>query len=217
MALRTHPEEPSVGAWAAEPATAVVARLLAGRGAVGRPTIAAVDGRSAGGKSTLASRLVALVPGAAIVHTDDVAWWESFFGWDHLLASGILEPVRRGEAVSFRPPAWDTRGREGAIEVPVGVALVVVEGVGSSRRSLMPMLDAAVWVQSDVVEARRRGLERDAAKGEDPAFWDEWDAAEVPFLADDRPWERADLLVCGTPELTGIPFDPATDLLVARR
>jgi hypothetical protein len=193
----------------------VVHELLAGIDVAGRPAVVAVDGRSAGGKSTLADHLVALVPGAAAVHTDDVAWWESFFGWDHLLASGVLEPVRRGEAVAYRPPAWDSRGREGAIEVPARSPLVVVEGVGSSRRSLVPLLDAAVWVQSDVVEARRRGLERDAAKGEDPAFWDEWDAAEVPFLADDRPWERAHLVVCGTPQLTAVPHDPALDVLVA--
>jgi RimJ/RimL family protein N-acetyltransferase len=37
-------------------------------------------------------------------------------------------------------------------------------------------------------------------------------AEEVPFLADQRPWERADLVVCGTPRTA---FDPATELLVA--
>jgi hypothetical protein len=37
-------------------------------------------------------------------------------------------------------------------------------------------------------------------------------AEEVPFLAGQRPWERANLIVCSTPE---IPFDPITEIVVA--
>ena len=40
----------------------------------GRPLVVGVDGRSAGGKSTVSDRLAA-VTGAAVVHTDDVAWY----------------------------------------------------------------------------------------------------------------------------------------------
>lgn len=32
------------------------------------------------------------------------------------------------------------------------------------------------------------------------------------FLAEDRPWERADLIVSGTPEL---PHDPSSEVVVA--
>ena len=41
---------------------------------------------------------------------------------------------------------------------------------------------------------------------------DGWMAEEVPFNTDQRTWERADLIVCGTPE---IGFDPATEIVVA--
>lgn len=41
----------------------------------------------------------------------------------------------------------------------------------------------------------------------------EWMAEEEPFLADQKPWERADLIVAGTPQ---IPFDPLTELVVAQ-
>ncbi len=59
-------------------------------------------------------------------------------------------------------------------------------------------------MQSDRGEARRRGLERDASYGtrtpeEAAAFWEEWMAHEVPFLAAERPWSRAGLVVNGTP------------------
>jgi hypothetical protein len=116
----------------------------------------------------------------------------------------VLAPLARGEAVAFRPPAWDERGRPGAVAVPAGAEVVLVEGVGSSRLALRPWLDAAVWVQCDANRANRRGIERDITLGrtrdEAVAFWDEWMERELPFLAADRPWERAEVVVCGTPD-----------------
>lgn len=215
--ITTFPEEPEAAPWSPRRLHEVVAELLAVVGAPAeRPAVLAVDGRSGGGKSTFSNRLAALVPGSAVVHTDDVAWWESFFGWDHLMAGGILEPVRRGEPVAYRPPAWEARGREGAIEVATGTRLLVVEGDGSSRRSLAHLLDGAVWVQSDAAEARRRGIERDGGDWAAEEFWDEWDGEEIPFFAADRPWERADLVVCGTPHLAEPAYDAARDVLVGR-
>jgi len=104
---------------------------------VGRPRVVAVDGRGPSGKSTLAKRLSAAVPSSVVVSTDDRAWHHSFFGWTVLLAVGVLEPVRRGDAVSYRPPAWRERGRAGAIEVPVGRELLRATapvGTGLRRR-----------------------------------------------------------------------------------
>jgi hypothetical protein len=206
--VRLHAEEPAAGPWRVVPVAGVPALL-------GDPVVLGVDGRAGGGKSTFAERLTAVVPGAAVVHTDDIAWYESFFGWEHLLVEGVLEPFRRGLPVAYRPPAWEVRGRRGAIVVPAGCPLLVVEGVGVGRRSLGRYLDALVWVQSDVDLARRRGIARDIAKGEeDPAaFWEEWQAEEVPLLARERPWERATLVVAGTPVL---PHDETTEVVVAR-
>ena len=212
--MRLPPEEPEVGAWRAIDVQRLVRSLV---DSAGEPVVVAVDGRSAGGKTTLAQRLVATHPQAALVHTDDVAWNHSFFGWDDVLRRGVLEPVRRGEQVSFRPPAWDAHERSGAIEVPPRTQLLVVEGVGSSRQALADFVDASVWVQSDVAEARRRGIARDIELGRTPdaavEFWDRWDGEEVAFLAADRPWERADVVACGTPELAGVSV-AATEVLV---
>ncbi len=220
--MRVAEDEPELGPWAAEPVEAVAARLLdtarirrtvSGRGG---PFVVAVDGRSAGGKSTAAGRLADATPGAVVVHTDDIAWHHGFFDWDGLLVEGVLTPAVRGEAVSFRPPAWVERGRDGALEVPAGTSAIFVEGVGSSRLSLTPWLDASVWVQSDVDEAYRRGIERDIVLGrnraEAVAFWDEWMVVEEPFLAADRPWERADVVICSTPE----PPVPDSVVVVSR-
>ena len=48
-----------------------------------------------------------------------------------------------------------------AIEVAAGLDLVIVEGVGASRTEVMPWIDCALWVQSDLEEAERRGIARD--------------------------------------------------------
>jgi hypothetical protein len=122
---------------------------------------------------------------------------------------GVLEPARRGERVAYRPPAWVERGRSGAIEVSAGCRAVVIEGVGAGRRELADLVDALVWMQSDAVDARTRGITRD---GGDIAFWDEWEAEEVPFLHRHRPWERADVIVAGSPVVV---HDPEHEVVVA--
>lgn len=206
--MRLHPGEPVAGPWRVTP-LASLPHLLGG------PRVLGVDGRSGSGKSTLAERLAAEMTGATVVHTDDIAWYESYFGWEQLLVDGVLDACRRGEAVSFRPPAWDERGREGAIVVPAACPFLLVEGVGVGRRSLAHRLDALIWVQADMHTARQRCILRDAAVHEarDPvAFWDEWQAEEVPLLSRERSWERAGLVVSGTPTL---PHDPVTEVVVA--
>jgi len=202
---RLYAGEPAAGPWRAIPAGDVLALL-------GRPRVLAVDGRSGGGKTTVSRRLAAAVPGATVLHTDDVAWYHAFFDWAGLMRDGILAPLRAGADVAYRPPAWDERGRDGAITAAAASPLVIVEGVGIGRRELAPYFDALLWVQTDADEARRRGLARD---GSDAAgFWAEWQAAEDPFQAEQRPWERAGLIVSGAP---AIPHDPRCELVVAPR
>jgi hypothetical protein len=209
MSLVLPEGEPQAGPWRAANIAEVVGAILDAAGPRReRPRVVAIDGRSAGGKSTLTDRLraasTAMGLAAAVVHTDDVAWYESFFGWAPLMIDGVLAPLHAGHGVRFQPPAWAERGREGAIEVPAPVGLVLVEGVGASRRELSPFLDASIWVQSDLVEAERRVAREAAALGvngdedETREFWDLWMGEELPFLARDRPWERAALVVAGT-------------------
>jgi uridine kinase len=177
-----------------------------------RPRIVAVDGRTASGKTTLARRLAGVVASSALVHTDDIAWWHSAFDWSALMADGVLAPVRRGEAVTFRPPAWDARGRAGAVTVARGTSLLIVEGVGAGRRELAHLIDAVVWVQSDRVVRDRREAARIAAGETDAEVSESWMSEEVPFIADQRPWERTIVVVSGTPSLA---HDADTEVVVA--
>ena len=125
MIIEPGPGEPPAGPWQVVELTDLAAGILAGSS---QPYVVAVDGRSGGGKSTFATRLAGAVPHSTIIHIDDVAWHAPMFGWTDLLTEGVLGPVRRGDAVSYRPPAWDIHDRPGAIDVPAGLDLVLVEG-----------------------------------------------------------------------------------------
>jgi hypothetical protein len=217
MALQLAPEEPEAGPWRAELLSTLVemvTRREPGHAATGRPVVLAVDGRSNAGKTTLAARICRAVPGSAVVHTDDIAWRHSRFGWADLLIEGILEPVHQGRAVSYRPPRWAEHGRDGSIEVAAGCPLLVIEGDGAGRREAAHLLDVLIWVQSDEREAERRVHARIGKPNEAPTLGHhrEWMAEEKPFNTAQRTWERADVIVCGTPQ---IPCDPVTEIVLA--
>jgi ABC-type dipeptide/oligopeptide/nickel transport system ATPase component len=198
--MHLHPEEPEAGSWELLDNVELAVRVRALLPEENHALVL-VDGRSGSGKSTFAERLARLLDGA-VVHSDDIAWHHDPIHWEDVLVDGVIAPWRRGEAVYFRPPGWIVQGRPGAVEVPPRPVLVV-EGVGAGRSGLAARAELVVWVQSDRDEARRRGLQRDVEFGrtakEAEAFWDEWMRAEEPFLAEDRPWSRASLVVNGTP------------------
>jgi hypothetical protein len=152
------------------------------------------------------------MPGAEIVHTDDIAWAHSRFGWDDLMVQGVLDPLHRGQAVHYQPPTWPSHGRAGQIDVSANASLVIVEGVGAARRELIDLQDAAVWVQSDFREAERRATLRNCGDTAAMEQTREWMTEEIPFLAADRPWERATIIVAGTPDIT---HDPIGEVVVA--
>ena len=204
--MRLPAGEPAAGPWRAVPLPALLDLVLAAAGSpAGRPRVVAVDGRGASGKSTLADRLQQHAPASAVVHTDDIAWHEPLFGWGHLLADAVLRPLHAGRALDWQPPQWQARGRDGSVVVPAALDLVLVEGTGASHAEHADLVDATVWVQADVELARERGLARDVAEGvngdraQATAFWDEWMAAELPFLERQQPWRRASVVVHGTP------------------
>jgi hypothetical protein len=174
--------------------------------------VLAVDGRSAGGKTSFARRLAAAIDGACVVHTDDIAWNHGVLNWDGLLRDGVLRPFRAGRAVSYRPPQYDIRGRSGAIEVPAACSLLIVEGVGSGRRDLAGDYDAVVWVETGLKLTETRDEVRLAAGETTPADYASWMAEENPFQQTQRTWEHADLVIAGYP---AVPYDPASEVLVA--
>lgn len=210
------PGEPAAGPWRVEPIAVVTDTFAAAHMGVedgpDRPFVVAVDGRSGSGTTALAETLSAHVPHSVVVHTEDFAWHHAFFGWADVMREGVLEPLHRGEAVRYRPLARDERGGDGSVVVPEDCPAVFIEGVGAARSELMPWIDAVVWVQPDPSNARHSRAGKD---GGDQARADAhpWTAEEERFLADQRPWDRADLIIAGSP--APLPHDSATEVVVA--
>jgi hypothetical protein len=195
--VRSHDEEPRFGPGESVPISDVVEELRRTRRPEIGPFLLAIDGRSSNGKSMLARRLIDVVDHAFVVRTDDIAWRHSRFGWDDLLLTGIIRPLRLAEVVRYRPPAWSEHGRVGAITVPADAELVVIEGVGAGRASLRSNVDAVVWVQCDLDLAEQRNRGRIDAGEIDQAGYEAWMAEEVPFQAGQRTWDHADVVVSG--------------------
>ena len=203
--------EPWFGPWTVRRIDDLLHEILGAPGPRSAPLLLAVDGRSGGGKTTVTGQIVGRVPGAAVVHTDDIAWYHAMFDWSALMIDGVLAPLRRGEAVAYRPaalgrprparrghrarrmPAGRRRGRGDRAPRPGRVLRRAGLGADRPRGGLAP----------------RPGPRRRLAAQE--AFWHEWEAEERPFLAAERPWERADVVVDGAPEL---PHDPASEMVV---
>ena len=205
--------EPLAGPWRVEPLTELL-RLIGAVPSVpnGRPRIVAIDGRGASGKTTLAARLQGLVAGSQVVHTDDIAWAHSRFGWADLMIGGVLEPLHHGLSVHYQPPAWASNDRTGHVDVSVDAPLLIIEGVGASRSEVTSLIDASIWVQSDLADAERRGILRDGGDADAARRWHAWKTEEDPFLAADRPWSRAAVIVGGSDQ---IAHDPATEVALA--
>ncbi|MFC7535199.1 uridine kinase [Actinoplanes sp. GCM10030250] len=211
--MRLHPGEVEAVGWRVTTVPEVVRQLLSAA-VTGRPRVIAIDGRGGAGKTTLAERLRAAVPGSAVVHTDDVAWNHAYFDWGGLLAEHILQPLHRGAAVDFRPAAWIAHNRPGSITIPAGASVVWVEGTGVIREELAPWLDASVWMQGDLDAQERLLTARDGDSAEQREHVANWLREELPFLLREQPWSRATLIVAGPAH---IPHDPATELVVAHR
>ena len=181
MAQRLRPD--AVPAW--------VRHRLAGR--TGTRWIG-VDGFGAAGKSTLARRIAAELPGAHVIEVDDFAR-AGVPGWDReLFGAQVLVPLLAGRPARYQH--WDLVADAGLdwVEVPSGVP-VVVEGVSSTDDRVPVPWDVTLWVAASARLRRRRILARDG----DPALLERWRTDWLPseqsYAAAQRPWQRADLIV----------------------
>ncbi|MDJ1372776.1 uridine kinase family protein [Gulosibacter molinativorax] len=200
------PGELDAGTWESIHFDAWVSGLLGEESTVSefRPLIIGIDGRGGAGKSTLATRIQDARAGVEIISTDDIAWHHSVLSWHPLLVEHVLEPIRRGEPVEYRPDAWVERGREGAIRVTRDARILIVEGTGTLDDQVLRYLDLSIWVQCDYDLARTRAIDRDVATGVNGdrqasvAFWEDWQREEVPYFIEQAPWSKADAIVLGT-------------------
>jgi len=173
-------------------AQAVLDLLLARPATLGAGRLLSIDGPSGSGKTVLADAVAGLVPGARVVHVDDLVP-----GWDGLPEVAahldvLLRPLASGRAGSYPRYDWVSGGPGGTVQVEPA-PLLVVEGVGAGAPSVADLVTLLVWVDADEDVRRARGIERDGETYR--AYWERWAAAEQVLFAEHGNRARADLVV----------------------
>ena len=169
---------------------ALVARALATR--TGTRWVG-IDGLGAAGKTTLAAQVAAALPGAVVVHVDDFAR-PGVQGWERdRFRRQVLEPLLAGRPARYQRWDLDTDVVLGEAEVPVGVP-VVVEGVAATDVRVGVPWDLTVWMEVPEEVRHARILARDSTAWLERWRTDWW-PSEQAYLAEQRPAERADVVV----------------------
>jgi len=152
-----------------------------------------IDGKGASGKTTLATAVVAALPGAVVVHVDDFAR-PSVETWERdRFVEQVLTPLSQGRPARYERWDWGTDASAGWSEVPVGVP-VVVEGVSSTDERLGVPWDVTLWVDVPAEVRLTRALARDGEAMREQ-WVERWMPAEDAYEAAQRPQDRVDAVV----------------------
>ncbi|WP_033344363.1 nucleoside/nucleotide kinase family protein [Catenuloplanes japonicus] len=160
--------------------------------AAGGARVIAVEGRSGAGKTHLA-RAVADALHAPLVRMDDLyPGWDGLLGGVDALHDWILAPLDEGRTIVWRRWDWSD-GAYGAPETLAVGADLVIEGVGSGARKLIPYRSGLIWIEAPEAVRRQRALSRDGATY--APHWERWARQEDAFYARDRVREHADMII----------------------
>ena len=163
----------------------------------GTTKVVAIDGPSGAGKTDFAASLAVHLPQAQVLHMDDL-----YPGWDGLeqavtdVHAHVLAPLARGGQAAYRRWDWQHGRYAGWHSLPA-TNLLIVEGVGSGAQPGWQLESVLIWLEADLDERFRRGIERDG----EPYLphWRRWAAREQALFALDGTRSRADLIVDTTP------------------
>jgi uridine kinase len=176
----------------------LAARVLAAPARLGAVRLVCIDGPAGSGKTTLAGRVAdALGDAAALVHLEDLYAGWTITGAVARLRAGVLRPLAEGRGGAYHRYDWATaRFTPEPIAVPVRPVLLV-EGCGSSPRSLDEWTTLRVWVEAPAELRVARGLARDGVALEPQ--WQRWQVTEAAEFAREDTRARADLRLDGAP------------------
>lgn len=164
--------------------------LLEPLAALGRPAVAAIDGRCGSGKTTLAGQAAQQL-GCPLFHMDDFFLPPALRTPERLATPGgnvhyerveaeLLRPLRETGHVCFRPFDCHTLGFSAPVEAQVS-GLVILEGSYSLHPALRRYYDRAVFLTCTPQVQRERLLGRD---GPDrlPMFLERWIPLEEAYF-----------------------------------
>jgi uridine kinase len=157
--------------------------------------IIGIDGCGGAGKSTFAARLSRALDGVPIIHTDDFASHDVPTEWWPRMLADVVEPLLRGEAATYPPYDWHRRRPADHTTTVEPHDVVLIEGVGATRKAWRDRLALRVWVDCPRELRLARGIARDGEELRE--FWLEWMRAEDAYLATEQPYAYADVVVDG--------------------
>jgi hypothetical protein len=174
-----------------------IARALAAiegaRKLCGTTKVVAIDGPSGSGKTDFTAALAARLPGAQILHMDDL-----YPGWGGLAQAvadvhdQVLAPLARGERAAYRRWDWERERYAEWHHLP-RTDLLLLEGVGSGAHPGWQLVSTLIWLEAGRAERFRRGIERDGAAY--LPHWERWAAGEEALFGADGTRSRADLII----------------------
>lgn len=164
--------------------------------------IAALEGGSAAGKTTLAAALERIYPDCRVFHTDDfflrpeqrtearLAEPGGNVDYERFLAE-VLEPLARGETVQYRPYDCRTRTVGGPVPVVPG-ALNIVEGAYSMHPALAGYYDLSAFLRISP-ETQRARIQRRNDPETQARFFSTWIPLERRYFDAADTARRCDL------------------------
>ena len=187
-------------------AVTAIVELLAQR-RPSSPTLLAIDGHSAAGKSSLARAIQEVHPASTVVQMDDfyrplpertrnglsaVDGYQQYYDWQRLEAQ-VLHPLVAGHPARYQRYDWSTNDlAEWSTVLPTG--LVIIEGCYAARPELRGYYQAIVVVVApEATRQQRQRLRADATQ----EWLDRWDAAERYYIDHTALLTDADLIVPG--------------------
>lgn len=154
--------------------------MLADPPTLGAGRLVCIDGPAGSGKTTLAAALADVVPGARVVHCDELL--QGWHGLPGLAATvhALLTPLAAGDPGEWRRWDWHAGAWAETRTVEPG-GLLVLEGVGSWSPAIAHLVGVLVWVEAETGVRLERGLARD---GEDMRpQWEQWRLDEDALFA----------------------------------
>lgn len=169
-----------------------------------KPLIVAIDGRCGAGKTTLAQG-ISEVRGYPIIHADDfflrpeqrtagrLATPGENLDWERLKAE-VIDPIRRGESVSYQP--WDCQTKTFRVSVDVPQSPVyIIEGSYTLNEGLRDSYDIRIFVTVESKEQLKR-IGKRTTHNDVEAFKEKW----IPL--EERYFEA-----CQVPECANLTID----------
>jgi uridine kinase len=193
----------------------LVSRILAAR-VEGRPTLVAIDGRCAAGKSTLARELAAALHPSVIFSIDDfhhprehryrqgedsaLGYYEDAFDSTAIIES-VLKPLSGNSFPTLCRPssldlATDLPSNAPAVLVNAN-AIVLFEGIFTLRRELDPYWDFRILTDVDPATSIARAQARDGGSPDriERKYNLRYEPAWMLYVEREHPELRADMIV----------------------